>query len=113
MRLAVVAEQDSRGRNTLLLRNLDNRLGSHDGATGAAKGTVGLNVNALLLAEVDNLLLRETGVVLDLVDGGDDSRMRQKLLEVLLAVLYRVLADNGGLKVNNIRCRHRHHGSCQ
>jgi len=70
-------------------------------------------VNALLLAEVDNLLLRETGVVLDLVDGGDDSGMRQKLLEVLLTVLYRVLAEAGGIKVINIRCRHRHHGSCQ
>lgn len=70
-------------------------------------------MNALLLAEVDNLLLRETGVVLDLVDGGDDSGMRQKLLEVLLAVLYRVLAEVGGLKVINIRCRHRRHGFCQ
>jgi hypothetical protein len=83
----MVAEEDSRGRDTLLLSNLDYRLSSHDGATSAAKGAVRLNVNALLLAEVDNLLLRETGVVLDLVDGGDDSSMRQKLLEVLLAVL--------------------------
>jgi hypothetical protein len=50
-------------------------------------------VNTLLLAEVDNLLLRQTGVVLDLVNGGDDGGVRQKLLEVLLAVLYRMLAE--------------------
>lgn len=109
----MVAEEDGRGGDTLLLGNLDNRLSSHDGATSAAKGTVCLNMNALLLAEVDNLLLRKTGMVLDLVDGGDDSGMRQKLLEVLLAVLCRVLAETGGMKVINTRCRHRHHGSCQ
>jgi hypothetical protein len=44
-------------------------------------------VDALLLAEVDNLLLRERRVVLDLVDGGDDGSMREELLEVAFAVL--------------------------
>lgn len=72
----MIAEENSRGRNTLLLGNLNNRLSGHDWATCAAKRTVGLNVDALLLTEVDNLLLRELGVVLDLVNGGDDGGMR-------------------------------------
>jgi len=72
----MIAEENSRGRNTLLLGNLNNRLGGHDRATCAAKRTVGLNVDALLLTEVDNFLLRELGVVLDLVNGGDDGGMR-------------------------------------
>ena len=72
----MIAEKNSRGRNTLLLGNLDHRLGGHDWATCAAKRTVGLNVDALLLTEVDDLLLRELWVVLDLVNGWDDGGMR-------------------------------------
>lgn len=85
--LTVVAEKDGRGRDTLLLGNLDNGLSGHDRTASAAQRAVGLNVDALLLAEVDNLLLGKAGVVLDLVDGGDDGGMRQKLLKVSLAVL--------------------------
>lgn len=83
----MVAEEDGRGRDTLLLGNFDNRLSGHDGTASAAERAVGLNVDTLLLAEVDDLLLRKAGVVLDLVDGGDDGGMRQKLLKVSLAVL--------------------------
>ena len=83
----MVAEEDGRGRDTSLLGNLNDGLSGHDGTTGAAQRAVGLNVDALLLAQVDNLLLGKTGVVLDLVNGGDDSGVRQKLLKVLLAVL--------------------------
>lgn len=72
----MIAEKNSRGRNTLLLGNLDHRLSGHDWATCAAKRTVGLNVDALLLTEVDDLLLRELWVVLDLVNGWDDGGMR-------------------------------------
>lgn len=83
----MVAEEDGRGRDTSLLSNLDDRRSGHDGATGATQGAVGLNMDTLLLAEVDDLLLGKFGVVLDLVNGGNDGGVRQKLLEVLLAVL--------------------------
>lgn len=88
LKLTVVAEEDGRGRDALLLGYLDDGLRGHDGAASAAEGAVGLNVDALLLAEVDNLLLGKARVVLDLVDSGDDGGMRQKLLEVSLAVLW-------------------------
>jgi hypothetical protein len=68
--LTVIAEENSRSRDTPLLSNLDHGLGTHDGTTCAAKRAVSLDVNALLLAEVDNLLLGELRVVLDLVNGG-------------------------------------------
>jgi hypothetical protein len=83
----VVAEENSRGRNTLLLGNLDNGLGAHDGTACAAKRTVSLNMDALFLAEVNYFLLGKLRVIFNLVNSGYDGRMRQKLLEVPLAVL--------------------------
>jgi hypothetical protein len=83
----MVAEEDGRSRDASLLGNLDDRRSGHDGTTGATQRAVGLNMDTLLLAEVDDLLLGKFGVVLDLVNGGNDGGVRQKLLEVLLAVL--------------------------
>lgn len=85
----MVAEEDRGGADALLLSNLDNGLGGQDGAASAAKGAVSHDVNTFLLAEVDNLLLRKLRVVLNLVNGGDDGGVRQKLLKVSLAVLQR------------------------
>jgi hypothetical protein len=48
---------------------------------------------ALVLAEVDNVLLRQKRVVLDLVCGGYDCRLREQLLHVLV----RVICDADGL----------------
>lgn len=48
-------------------------------------------MDALFLAEIDNLLLGQAGVVLNLVDGGDNGGVREKLLEILLAVLHHVI----------------------
>lgn len=48
-------------------------------------------MDALLAAEIDDLLLAEARVVLDLVDGGDDSRVGEELLEVAFAVLVGLL----------------------
>jgi hypothetical protein len=50
-------------------------------------------VDALLLAEVNNLLLWAKWVVLDLVDSRDDGGLGQQLLEVL----DRVVGDANGL----------------
>jgi hypothetical protein len=83
----VVAEQDGAGGDAVLLGNLDDDGGGEDGGAGAAEGAVGHDVDALGLAEVDDLVLRQAGVVLDLVDGGDDGGLGQELLEVELAVL--------------------------
>lgn len=46
-------------------------------------------MNIVLPAEVDNLLLGEAGMVLNLVDGGDNGGVGDELLEVFLAVLFR------------------------
>ena len=88
----MVAEEDGGGRDALLLGNLDDGLGGHHGTTSATQGAVGNNVDALLLAVVDNLLLGQAGVVLNLVDGGNDGGVGQKLLEVLDAVLQRCVS---------------------
>lgn len=44
-------------------------------------------MDALLAAQVDDLLLAEGRVVLDLVDGGGDGRVGEELLEVAFGVL--------------------------
>ena len=44
-------------------------------------------MDALFLAQVDNLLLGQRRVVLDLVDGGDDGGVWEELFQVAFAVL--------------------------
>lgn len=83
----MIAEQDSCRADVVLLGNLDNGLGLEHGAARATEGAVGHDVDTLLVAEVDDLLLREGRVILDLVDSRDDGRLSQQLLEVLLAIL--------------------------
>lgn len=72
----------------MLLSNLLDGLGSEQGAACAAKRAVGHDMDALLLAQVDNLLLRKSRVILDLVDSRDNLGLGQQLLKVLLAVLF-------------------------
>lgn len=48
-------------------------------------------MDTVLATEVDDLLLWKAGVVLNLVDGGDNGGVRDELLEVFLAVLFRLL----------------------
>jgi hypothetical protein len=48
-------------------------------------------MNSMLPAEVNNLLLGKAGVVLNLVDSGDNGGVWDELLEVFLAVLFRLL----------------------
>jgi hypothetical protein len=71
----------------VLLGDLDDGLGREERAARAAERAVPHDVDALLLAEVDDLLLGKGGVVLDLVDGGDDGGVGEELLEVAFAVL--------------------------
>ena len=56
-------------------------------------------MNALLLAEVNNFLLWAQWVVLDLIDGGDDGSLGQKLLHIL----DRVVGDTNGLDLVGMR----------
>ena len=87
------AQQD-RGRvNTLLLGNLDDGLCCQQRATCAAERAVCGDVNALLLAEVNSLLLGQAGVVLNLVDGWNHGGLGEELLKVGPAVV----ADTDGL----------------
>lgn len=91
MKHTVVAQQDCACGNALLLRNLDHRLCSHERAARAAQRAVSHDVDAIVLAKVDNLLLGKAGVVLNLVDGGDHGGVGEELLEISLAVLFLVL----------------------
>lgn len=88
----MVAKKDGSGGNTTLLSDLSNRISSHERATSAAERAVSDDVDTLFVAEVDNLLLGQRGMVLDLVDGGDDLGLGEELLKVSLAVLQQVLA---------------------
>lgn len=81
------AQQNSSRSNAALLRNGHDRLGSEQRAAGAAQRTVRGDVDAFLLAEVDDLLLRQGGVVLNLVGGGHDGGLWEELLQVLHAVV--------------------------
>lgn len=87
------AQQD-RGRvNTLLLGNLDDGLCRQQRTARAAERAVCGNVNALLLAEVNSLLLGKAGVVLNLVDGRNHGGLGEEFLKVGPAVV----ADTDGL----------------
>lgn len=81
------AKQNGSRRDTTLLGNLDDRLRREQGATRATQGAVSGNVDTLLVAEIDNLLLGQRGVVLDLIDGRGDGGLGQELLQVLDAVV--------------------------
>lgn len=85
--LTVVAEEDRSSADTTLLSDLCNRIRSHERAASASKRAVSDDVDALFVAEVDNLLLGQGGVILDLVDSGDNLGLGEELLEVSLAVL--------------------------
>lgn len=87
----MVAQQDGSRRNSLLLSNLDDWLGAHQRAACASQRAVGHDMNSMLPAEVNNLLLGKAGVVLNLVDSGDNGGVWDELLEVFLAVLFRLL----------------------
>lgn len=84
----MVAQQDGRRLDPVLLCDLDDRLSRHHRPASAAERAVRHDVNAVLLAEVDNLLLRQGRVVLNLVHRRLDSAVRQELLEITFAVLH-------------------------
>lgn len=87
------AQQDRGWVDTLLLRNLDNGLCCQQRTARAAERAVCRDVNALLLAEVDRLLLGKAGVVLNLVDSRDHGGLGEELLKVGPAVV----ANTNGL----------------
>lgn len=84
----MVAEENCGGADAALLGNLHNGSRAHKRPAGRAERAVSHDVDALVLAKVDDLLLGKAGVVLDLIDGRDDLGMGEKLLEVSHAVLY-------------------------
>ena len=95
----MVAQQDSRGANVVFFRNSQNTLILEQRRACAAERAVGRDVDALFLAEVDNLLLGEQRVVLDLVGGRRDGRLCKELLQVL----DRVVCDANGFDLVGVR----------
>jgi hypothetical protein len=87
MVLTVPAKQNSSRSNSALVGDSHDGLGSEQRATSAAQWAVSGDVDAGLVAEIDNLLLGEQGVVLDLVGSGDNSGLGQEFLEELDAVV--------------------------
>lgn len=87
------AEEDSRRGNTTLVGDGDDGLGSEQRAASAAERAVSSDVDTLLLAKVHDLLLRQRGVVLNLVGSGDNGGLGQELLQVLDTVV----GDTDGL----------------
>lgn len=51
-------------------------------------------MDTVLATEVDDLLLGKAGVILNLVDGGDNGGVWDELLEVFLAVLFRFVRQS-------------------
>jgi len=90
--LTMVTQQHRSGSNAMLLRHLPDLLVLEQRRPRAAQRTVRRDVNALLLAEVNDFLLGQQRVVFDLVGGGDDGGLREELLEVL----DRVVGDADG-----------------
>jgi hypothetical protein len=84
----MVAQQDSRRADVVLLSNLEDVFVLEQGAASASKWTVSHDMDTLLFAEIHNLLLRQGGMVLNLIDCRNNSGLGKKLLQVLLAVLY-------------------------
>ena len=89
----MIAQQHSGRLDAVLLGDGDDGLGREQRAARAAERAVRHDMDALLVAEVDNLLLRQRRVVLNLVHGGDDGGVREELFEVAFAVLERGLGS--------------------
>ena len=68
----MVAQENGGGADAVLLRNLIHFLVFEQRRSSATQRAVCGDVNALVLAEVDDLLLWQQRVVFDLVDGGGD-----------------------------------------
>ena len=83
----MVAQENGGRRHAALLGDLDDRFGLQQRSARAAQRAVGHDADALLLAQIDNLLLRQGRMVLDLVDGRDYFAVREQLLEICFAVL--------------------------
>ena len=73
----MVAQQDCAGADVVLLCDFEDTLVFEQGRTSATERAVCSDVDALLLAEVDDFLLREQWVVLDLVGCRGDGGLRE------------------------------------
>ena len=91
--LTVVAQQDGSWGNALLLSKRYDWCGLEHGASCASQWTVCGNQDTLLLADINDFLLRKRWVVLNLVDSWDDSCDCEELLQIFLAVV----GDTNGL----------------
>lgn len=81
-KLTVVAKEDSTGSDIMLLRNLQYTLILEKRRSRASKRTVRRDMDALILAEINNFLLGQQWVVLDLVGSGHNGGLGEQLLHV-------------------------------
>lgn len=86
-KLAVVAQENSGGANVVLLGDFVDNLILEQRAASATQWAVRGDVDALLLAEIVDFLLRAQWVVLDLVNGRGDFRLSKQLLQILDGVV--------------------------
>lgn len=98
-RLTVVAQEHNGGSDAVLLCDLVDDFVLEQRRASATEWAVGGDVDALLLAKVDNLLLWAQWVVLDLVDGGDNGGFGKQLLQVLDGVV----SNTNGLDLVGMR----------
>jgi hypothetical protein len=78
----MITQQHGRRSNTMFLRNFEHPFVLEQRRPRATERTVRGNVDALVFAEIYNLLLRQQRVVFDLVDCGHDGRLGEQLLHV-------------------------------
>lgn len=83
----VVGEKNGGRGDVMLLCDSDDALVLEERRACAAQRTVGGDVNALLLAEIDNFLLGQERVVLDLVGSRHNGGLGEQLLEILDGVV--------------------------
>lgn len=79
----MIAEQNAARRDLVLLCRFLDLLLLEQWAACAAKGTVCSDEDTLLLAELDNVMLREVGVVFDLIHCRGDLDLREELFQKL------------------------------
>ena len=83
----MVTQQHRARWHPMSARDLEHLLVLQQRTARAPQRTIGRDVDAFALAEIDNVLLRQVRVVFDLVDGGHDADVREEFLQESHAVV--------------------------
>jgi hypothetical protein len=85
--LTVITQQHTRRRDVPFLCDFDNGSCTEHWSSSTTQRAICCDMDALRFAEVNNILLRKRWVIFDLVDGRNDSGLREQLFEVFYAVV--------------------------